>query len=317
MTFPVPPKIIALMGPTATGKTALAVSLAKRFPVEIISVDSALVYRGMNIGTAKPGPELLRDAPHRLIDICDPATPYSVGQFCQDAILAIHDILAKGHIPLLVGGTMLYFHQLFFGLATLPKRDEKIREKIAKRAEAEGWAGLHQKLSEIDPAAAQKIKPQDPQRIQRALEVFYLTGMPLSTLQQQQQSPYFSATSVKFIALLPEDRAWLHHRIEQRFEEMLSMGFIEEVRALKNRGDLHPDLPALRVVGYRQVWEYLEGKYDENTMKAKALAATRQLAKRQMTWLRHWRSPCDVVDPQGAQMEEQCARIIQHAFRTN
>ncbi len=301
-------RMVALMGPTACGKTALAIALSLAFPMDIISVDSALVYRGMNIGTAKPTANELQLTPHRLIDLCDPADSYSVGQFCTDATREIQGILSTQRTPLLVGGTMLYFHQLFFGLGELPSADQKIRDQLMQEAEKIGWAAMHKKLSEVDPIAAQKIKPQDPQRIQRALEVFLLTGKPISTLQKKQQH-FFSKDDVTFIALMPKDRAWLHQRIADRFEKMLAEGFIDEVQALKNRGDLHLNLPSMRVVGYRQVWEYLEGKYDYDTMKEKAIVATRQLAKRQMTWLRRWKEVI-ILDPQDVNIHARCRALF-------
>lgn len=298
-------KIIALMGPTATGKTDLAVALTAQLPADIISVDSALVYRGMDVGTAKPDSALLQKAPHRLINLCDPANSYSVGQFCADAMREINDITAHQRIPFLVGGTMLYFRELLYGIANLPTADADIRAGLEKKSLAE----LYEELQRVDPEAAAKIKPQDPQRIQRALEVFILTGKKISELQQKRK-PLLPLESVTQIALIPENRAWLHERIALRFEKMLQEGLIEEVEKLKSRGDLTKDLPAMRIVGYRQVWEYLDGVYDFETMKAKAIAATRQLAKRQMTWLRSWENVV-IFDPQDPDLLHKVSQICQ------
>jgi tRNA dimethylallyltransferase len=279
--------VICLMGPTASGKTPLAVELVQQFPLEIISVDSAMVYRGMDIGTAKPDAETLKIAPHHLIDICDPDEAYSAGKFRTDALRLIDEIHAKDKIPFLVGGTMLYFRALLQGIAALPQADEGVREALTQRAQAEGWESLHATLAAIDPEAASRIHTNDAQRIQRALEVFMLTGKPISKLQEQDTSP-ISGFNITQIVLMPSDRAKLHAKIAQRFQMMLDAGFIDEVGELMTRGDLLPEMPSMRSVGYRQVWEYLTGKIDEKTMKEKAIAATRQLAKRQITWLRTW-----------------------------
>lgn len=276
------------MGPTASGKTPLAIELVQQLPLEIISVDSAMVYRGMDIGTAKPDAATLKMAPHRLIDICDPADAYSAGRFRADAMREIEDIHAQGKIPLLVGGTMLYFRALLQGLADLPHADEDLRAALTARAEREGWEVLHAELAKVDPAAAEKIHSNDAQRIQRALEVYRLTGQPISSLQIQEQSSLLSDYDVRQFALMPSDRAMLHERIAKRFDLMLKQGLLEEVKSLMARGDLSPELPSIRSVGYRQVWDYLSGKIDEATMRDAAIAATRQLAKRQMTWLRSW-----------------------------
>jgi tRNA dimethylallyltransferase len=275
------------MGPTAAGKTPLAVEIVKRLHCEIISVDSALIYRGMDIGTAKPSPDVLKIAPHRLINFLDPSEHYSAGQFRKDALHEIEDIIAHHHIPLLVGGTMMYFRALQKGLATLPPRDTKLRAALSGRAEREGWEVLHQALATVDPEAGKRIYPRDTQRIQRALEVFMLTGKTISEWQSQDTSP-LSKYRVINIAITPSDRAILHTRIAQRFEQMLKEGFVEEVRHLYERGDLTPDLPSIRSVGYRQAWDYLSGKVSYEEMCEKAVAATRQLAKRQLTWLRSW-----------------------------
>ena len=279
------PKAIFLMGPTGSGKTDLAVELYKRFPVEIISVDSALVYKGMDIGTAKPDASTLQQAPHRLIDFLDPSQAYSAADFRADALQAMAEISARGKIPLLVGGTMLYFRALEYGLSELPKADPTIRAKLDAEAAEHGWLSLHQRLQQLDPVAAQRIHPNDPQRLQRALEVYELTGKSLTELQQamwQETCPY----DLLKIALIPDNRAWLHQRLAQRFDVMLSLGLIEEVKRLWTRGDLDVNLPAIRAVGYRQVWDYLNGKLDYTQMRDRAIVSTRQLAKRQMTWLR-------------------------------
>ena len=284
-SFPRRPPVIFLMGPTASGKTALAVELVRRLPCDIVSVDSAMVYRDMDIGTAKPGPEILREAPHRLIDLLDPAESYSAGRFCTDARREIAAIRAAGRIPLLVGGTMLYFHALQRGIAVLPGADAAVRARIEAQARACGWAALHRRLAEVDPAAARRIHPNDPQRIQRALEVHALTGVSLTELQGRPNAPILGVPVVK-LALAPGERAVLHRDIERRFRGMLQAGLTDEVRRLRRRGDLDLGRPALRAVGYRQVWEYLEGRIDHEAMVARAVIATRQIAKRQLTWLR-------------------------------
>jgi len=273
------------MGPTATGKTALAVELAERLPCEIISVDSAMVYRGLDIGTAKPDAAVRARAPHRLIDIRDPSDPYSAAGFRQDALCEMADIAARGKIPLLVGGTMLYFKALEQGLAQLPGADTNTRTWISQQAELHGWPELHRLLEAVDPAAARRIHPHDPQRIQRALEVYYLSGRALTSLQSQVQDPGHSYRFVKF-AMIPADRAELHRRIERRFRSMVAQGFLDEVRGLWRRRDLHSGLPAMRAVGYRQFWEHLEGKMSYQEATERAIYATRQYAKRQLTWLR-------------------------------
>lgn len=280
-------RVICLMGPTASGKTALAVKLIQHLPCEIISVDSAMVYRGLDIGTAKPDPALLQIAPHRLIDLLDPKDIYSAGQFRLDVMREIEDVHARGKIPLLVGGTMLYFRVLQQGLAPLPKADESMRATLKARASEEGWATLHEELMLIDPAAAKKIQPQDAQRIQRALEVYYLTGKTKTAWQAENTHP-LAGYQVHNVALMPSDRAALHAGIAERFAQMLKLGFVDEVKGLYERGDLSADLPAIRSVGYRQVWAYLSGLINDDEMQTQVLAATRQLAKRQMTWLRSW-----------------------------
>lgn len=275
------------MGPTASGKTDVAVKLTSQLPCEIISVDSAMVYRGMDIGTAKPDAEILKIAPHRLLDICDPGQAYSTGQFRIDALREIDDILASNKIPVLVGGTMLYFHNLQKGIAELPQANMDVREDILQQANLHGWHVLHQRLQKIDPFAAQRIHPNDPQRIQRALEVYAITGRSLTELTQQND---IATLPYEFInlAIAPTDRAQLHDNIEQRFHSMLQQGFVAEVEKLFRRGDLTADLPSLRAVGYRQIWHYLEDNLNYETMQERSIIATRQLAKRQFTWLRSW-----------------------------
>lgn len=279
--------VFCLMGPTASGKTPLAIELVQRFPMEIISVDSAMIYRGMDIGTAKPEPRVLEIAPHRLIDINDPAQTYSAGEFRLDALREIENVIAQNKIPLLVGGTMMYFRVLQQGLANLPRADVDLRAELQVRGEALGWEALHAELAGVDAEAAKRIQPRDSQRIQRALEVYKLTGKTISQLQQEDTSP-LSGYHMHNLALSPSDRGFLHKRIAMRFEQMLEMGFIAEVEKLFARGDLHTDLPSIRSVGYRQVWDYLAGQCSFDQMRENVLAATRQLAKRQITWLRSW-----------------------------
>ena len=288
------PLAIFLMGPTASGKTDLAIQLRQQLPVEVISVDSALIYRGMDIGTAKPSKAELALAPHRLIDICDPAESYSAANFRTDALREMQEISAQGKIPLLVGGTMLYYKALLEGLSPLPSADEKVRSEIEAKAALIGWAGLHQELSKIDPISAQRINPNDSQRINRALEVFYLTGKTLTelTAQKGEALPY----NILQFAIAPEQREVLHLRIEQRFHKMIELGFQQEVEKLYRCPDLNENLPSIRCVGYRQMWEYLRGDYDHDEMVFRGICATRQLAKRQITWLRGWTSPIQWLD---------------------
>ncbi|GAB4506981.1 MAG: tRNA (adenosine(37)-N6)-dimethylallyltransferase MiaA [Sulfuricaulis sp.] len=281
------PPAIFLMGPTAAGKTALALELHDAFPVEIISVDSSQVYRGMDIGTAKPTPTEQARAPHRLIDIRDPAQSYSAAEFCVDAVREMEVITQQGRIPLLVGGTMFYFHALEFGLSDLPSADPEIRERLSAEAAQKGWEELHRRLQAVDPESAKRIHPNDAQRIQRALEIHELTGQSLSDLSLNSQKTALPYRLIK-IALWPQDRTQLHARIEQRFHAMLEQGFLSEVEKLYARGDLKPPMPSLRTVGYRQIWEYLTGKINYSEMIVQALAATRQFAKRQITWLRSY-----------------------------
>lgn len=287
MTNTLLPPAISIMGPTASGKTALAIALTKVLPCEIISVDSALIYRDMDIGTAKPTAEELAEAPHRLINILDPAESYSVAEFRRDALREMADITAKGRIPLLVGGTMLYFKSLIDGIAQLPASDADIRKQIEKESALHGWESLHQQLQTVDPESAQRIHPNDPQRLMRAIEVYRLSGKAMSDLMRDNCDP--APYHFKQFAIAPQDRAVLHQLIEQRFEQMLAAGFEAEVARLLARGDLNLDLPSMRCVGYRQMWQYLTGELNLQEMKDKAVAATRQLAKRQITWLRGWK----------------------------
>ena len=277
--------VIFIMGPTASGKTDLAISLFERLPADIVSVDSAMIYRDMDIGTAKPDPDTLARAPHRLIDILDPASSYSAANFREDALREIESITAEGRIPLLTGGTMLYFRALQYGLSELPEADREVRERIEQEARSEGWHTLHDRLAQIDPQAAERIHPNDPQRLSRALEVFEITGKTMTELWSEQQAYSFPYRLIKLV-VAPAERPVLHERIEMRFRQMLSQGFIEEVEALYKRGDLDEQMPSIRCVGYRQVWQYLEGKIDYETMVERGIIATRQLAKRQFTWLR-------------------------------
>jgi tRNA dimethylallyltransferase len=305
------PPYIAIAGPTASGKTAAALAIAhhlqEKMPIEIISVDSALVYKGMDIGTAKPSAAELATVPHHLIDICDPLQPYSAAEFAKDATRLISDITTRGHLPLLVGGTMLYFKALFEGLDDMPTANPAIRADLELEAAQLGWPTMHQQLAEIDPITAARLQPNDAQRIQRALEVYRISGKPLSAFQSKintinniaLQATNTTATDINstknvlFISLEPKDRAWLHERIAQRFDLMLASGFEQEVRSLRSRGDLHLDTPSIRCVGYRQMWEALDTAndlaLDKKTvinLRETGIAATRQLCKRQLTWLR-------------------------------
>ncbi len=283
------PTAIFLLGPTASGKTRLAIELVKRLPCEIVSVDSAMVYRGMDIGTAKPDAKTLAAAPHRLIDFLDPTEHYSVADFRTDALREMAEITATGKIPLLVGGTMLYFRALERGLSVLPGADPMVRARLDAQARKHGWSGVHRRLQQVDPTAAARIHPNDAQRIQRALEVYEISGVPMTELQlqgHQSQMPY----RLQKIALMPLDRAALREKITMRFLQMLETGLVKEVDALYQRGDVNSTMMAMRAVGYRQVWEFLEGRLDYDSMVLRAIYATRQLAKRQLTWLRGERS---------------------------
>lgn len=281
------PMALAIMGPTASGKTRLAIDLAQALSGEVISVDSGLVYRGMDIGTAKPSLEERRGVPHHLIDILDPSEAFSTGQFRTQALALMDEIQARGRIPILAGGTMLYFNALLHGLADLPSADPEIRRRLDEEALRSGWAVMHERLREIDPAAAARIHPNDPQRIQRALEVFYITGSNLTTLQQDavRQNDALPCRIMR-IQLTTANRDNLRARIAARFHDMLKQGFVAEVEALYSRGDLHEDLPSMRAVGYRQAWSYLKGECGYDAFVERAVIATRQFAKRQLTWLR-------------------------------
>lgn len=288
MNSPDMPKAVFLMGPTASGKTGLAVELCQRFPLEIISVDSALVYRGMDIGTAKPDAQTLALAPHRLIDIRDPSEPYSAADFCTDATREMGTITAAGKVPLLVGGTMLYFRALEHGLSELPAANQQVRDRLDKQAAEIGWPGMHEILRQKDPQAAERIHPNDPQRIQRALEVISVSGRSLSALHGQADG-YSLGYRLHKIIVSPEPRSILHERIGQRFDLMLQAGFVDEMQRLFSRPDLNANMPSMRAVGYRQAWAWLQGRCTYDEMRERAIAATRQLAKRQLTWLRRER----------------------------
>ena len=292
MTLPHRPRCIALAGPTASGKSAASLALAQRWPIEIVSVDSALVYRGMDIGTAKPTPQERAQVPHHLIDLIDPTDAYSAAAFVRDAIRLVDEIAARGRTAVLVGGTMLYFKALLVGLDDMPAADAGVREAIEARARSEGWPALHAELARVDPATAARLFPNDSQRIQRALEVHAVSGRPLSDWQSgRTHNPASPLQPRHLLSLEPVDRAWLHRRIADRFDAMLADGLIDEVRHLRARGDLHPDLPSMRCVGYRQTWEALDRADPPDAalladLRERGIAATRQLAKRQLTWLR-------------------------------
>ena len=285
------PSAVFIMGPTASGKTSLAIDLVKNYPFEIISVDSALVYKGMDIGTAKPSKEELAIAPHHLIDLLDPAQSYSTANFREDALNIMEDIQQRNKIPLLVGGTMLYHRSLLYGLSDLPSSDPVVRKKLELETEQYGTAFMHQKLASIDPQAAQKIHPNDPQRVQRALEVYEISGKTMTQLQQENKAEALPWNSYK-IVIAPESRDLLRQRIAIRFEQMIEQGFIEEVEGFFKRDDLNLSLASMRAVGYRQVWEYLEGKMNKKQMMERGITITRQFAKRQMTWLRREEEAC-------------------------
>jgi len=306
------PCAIFLMGPTAAGKTDLAIKLVQELPCDIVSVDSALVYRGMDIGTAKPDAEELARAPHRLIDICDPIERYSAARFRHDALREMGQITAQGRIPLLVGGTMLYFRALQYGLSELPEADPGVRAELEEQAEKLGWGHLHKRLQAVDPTAAARIHPNDPQRIQRALEVHAITGRTLSELQQKDGSTDLDYQVTKLI-YAPQDRSVLHQRIEQRFRRMLEQGFEAEVRGLLERWDLQPDMPSMRAVGYRQMLAYLRGEYGRDEMIEKGVIATRQLAKRQFTWLRAEQDASWLMDETGRVLD-QALKILNVAL---
>lgn len=308
--------MLCLLGPTAAGKTAIALELARHHDFEIISVDSALVYRGLDIGSGKPDKQTLAEIPHRLVDIRDPADPYSVAEFRKDAIAATEEILQSGKNPLLVGGTMLYFKALRDGLASMPSANPEIRQQILDLAEAQGWQAVHDRLNAVDPESAARIHPNDPQRLQRALEIYESTGVTMTEhhLSEKTGKPKLppSMSNLVFIAIHPPERSTLHQQIETRFHQMLEAGFVDEVKELFNRGDLDCNLPAIRSVGYRQIWDYLDDQYDYNTMIAKGIAATRQLAKRQLTWLRSWPNLHRVdieLDSESENIVNKCLKI--------
>ena len=308
MSAPGFPPAIFLMGPTASGKTALAVSLVERFPLEIVSVDSALVYRGMDIGTAKPDAATLARAPHHLLDLRDHAEAYSAAAFRGDALRLMAGIVARGRVPLLVGGTMLYFRALLQGLDDLPRADASLRTELEAAAAARGWPALHAELATVDPVTAARLAPNDSQRIGRALEIFQLTGKPMSALLDRAQSelPY----RVLQLALIPSDRAALHQRIAARFDAMLAEGLLAEVETLRRDYVLTPDLPSMRAVGYRQAWACLDGDIDMQALREQGIAATRQLAKRQLTWLRSWPGAV-ALDCLAQDMESRACALVQ------
>lgn len=300
------PLAVAIMGPTASGKTASALAIAQHVPCEIISVDSALVYQGMDIGTAKPTRAELAAVPHHLIDIIDPLDSYSVAQFRADTLRLVEEISARGKVPLLVGGTMLYYKGLADGLDDLPGADPAVRARLDEEAARIGWPAMHARLAAIDPETAARLKPNDSQRVQRALEIHALSGRPMSELLAQREKEDLPFELVSY-ALEPSDRAWLHERIARRFDIMLESGFLDEVKALRARGDLHLGLPSIRCVGYRQAWEYLDGAIDYAAMRETGIIATRQLCKRQLTWLRSMpeRIVVDCCAPDAARQLQQ------------
>ena len=298
---------VLLLGPTASGKSALAMQLAEKIPLEIVSVDSAQVYRGLDIGTAKPSKADRAAVPHHLIDIRDPVEPYSAAEFVRDATAAIHDVRGRDKLPLLVGGTMLYAKALRDGLSNLPSANPELRKRIEAEAHEFGWPALHARLVRVDPATAGRLEPNDGQRVQRALEIYETTGTPMSELIVETQTPKLNVVT---IALTPTDRVGLHRRIEQRFEAMLAAGFINEVQGLFGRGDMHAGLPAVRSVGYRQAWSLIEGSLSFAEFKAAALASTRQLAKRQITWLRSMKAEA-IVEPSST-VSHQLAHLLRN-----
>ncbi len=300
--------VITIMGPTASGKTDLAMALSDEINGELISVDSALIYQDMDIGTAKPTAEELVKYPHKLISFLDPKETYSAADFRRDALLEIERAYQNGKTPILVGGTMMYFKSLIEGISQLPEADPKVREELEALAQDKGWEYLHQELAKVDPVAAERIHPNDPQRINRALEVYKISGKTMTELQQQEKEsfPY----PVKQFAFQCEDKSLLHERIEKRFHIMLQQGFEQEVKSLYNRGDLHLDLPSMRSVGYRQMWEYLDGKLDYEEMIFRGVVATRQLAKRQLTWLRNWQGMTPLVIGQAKENLQRIGKAL-------
>ncbi|WP_413615105.1 tRNA (adenosine(37)-N6)-dimethylallyltransferase MiaA [Halomonas cupida] len=302
------PLAILLMGPTAAGKTDLAIELREALNGEIVSVDSAMIYRGMDIGSAKPSADELRRAPHRLIDIRDPVEAYSAAEFREDALREMQDIVAKGKVPLLVGGTMMYFKRLMDGVANLPSADPAVRQKLEQMAREQGLEALHRRLGEVDPESASRIHPNDPQRLMRALEVHEISGQSLTELWNRQLPQNFPFRTLS-IGLAPADRAVLHERIARRFSLMLEAGFLDEVATLRARGDLSLELPSMKCVGYRQAWHYLDGDYDLAEMRYRGVVATRQLAKRQLTWLRSW-PELHWVDPLAGKAAAELLKLV-------
>jgi len=298
---------VGLAGPTASGKTAAALALAQALPIEIVSVDSALVYRGMDIGTAKPSRAEQALVPHHLIDIRDPTNSYNAGAFVRDATRLIGEIRARGRLPVLAGGTMLYFNALVHGIDDMPSAAPELRERIEQEAAERGWPGMHAQLAQVDPVTAARLAPNDSQRIQRALEVWHASGRPLSSFHAERPAAAAGAQPLALVSLEPLERAWLHERIAQRFDAMLAGGFVDEVRALRARGDLQPELPAMRCVGYRQAWEALDRLWPMDELRERGIAATRQLAKRQITWLRSM--------PQRTVVEAAAPDAAQHALQ--
>lgn len=320
MNTVVKPPVICLMGPTAAGKTDLALYLAERLPCELISVDSALVYRGMDIGTAKPDAETLARFPHHLVDILDPAEAYSAARFCADAQVLINDTHARGRIPLMVGGTMMYFKAFSEGIASMPSADVQVRAQIESIALEQGWQAIHSRLAEVDPQAALRIHPNDPQRLQRAYEVYLISGVSLTDWHLRQaaekasgQTPgsSFLPYTVRYLSVAPVERQILHQRIAERFAQMMQQGLIEEVRALHARPDLHVGLPSIRAVGYRQIWDYLDGKLSRVEAVERGVIATRQLAKRQLTWLRGWKEEIEWFDSLDAKRFERALKALE------
>lgn len=303
------PLVVCLMGPTASGKTDLAMQIADHLPVDLISVDSALIYRGMDIGTAKPDADTLQHYPHHLVDILDPAECYSAAEFREDALKLINAAHINQRIPLLVGGTMMYFNALLKGLANLPVSDPSLRAELEVRIQSDGIEQLHAQLHQLDPESAQRLHPSDTQRVQRALEVYLLSGQSITEHWRAQQAVQLPFRSL-CIGLMPEDRKWLHQRIALRFQMMLDAGFESEVRALHQRGDLHDGLPSIRCVGYRQMWQYFDGALDFEQMREKSIIATRQLAKRQFTWLRSWSDLQRLSNDKHNNLED-CLKLIE------